>query len=360
METRANYALIGAFTLAVIAAGFGFVWWLQGASSTQARQAVRVVFSGSVGGLARGSNVTFNGIRVGEVMTVQLLPQDPRRVVATVDIGSATPLRTDTRARLDFALLTGVAAIALTGGEAGAPPLLAPKGEGMPTIFADSSDIQDLVASARNIAQRANDMIEKLDRVVTANEGAINRTLANVDTFSRTLADSGPALDALVRAVDGQKLARVIDNTDRFSGALGRAGPDIEAGLHDARELAGKLSRSADRVDGVLQGAQSFLGSAAGAEGKSTFQEIREAAVSVRDAGRAFRTMSENLDKRTGVLTASVSRLSGSGRREVEALSTDGQRTLGDLSRAVRSIERNPSQVIFGGKPTLPEYNGGR
>ena len=360
METRANYALVGAFTLAVMAAVFGFVWWLKGASSSQASQPVRIVFSGGVGGLARSSNVTFNGIRVGEVTSVALLPQDPRRVAAVIEVAPTTPLRTDTRARLDFAILTGVATIALTGGAADAPPLVAPKGEARPTIFADSSDIQDLMASARTIAQRANDMIEKLDRVVSANEGAITRTLANVDTFSRTLAESGPALSALVQAVDGRKLGRVIENTERFSGALANASPDLEAGVRDARALAGKLSASADRVDGVLRGAESFLGSAAGAEGKSTFGEIREAAISVRDAGRAFRTMSENLDKRTAILTASVSKLGASGRREVEALSTDGQRTLNDLGRTVRSLERNPSQVIFGGKPSLPEYNGSR
>lgn len=68
--------------------------------------------------------------------------------------------------------------------------------------------------------------------------------------------------------------------------------------------------------------------------------------------------MSENLDKRTATLTSSVSRLSGAGRREVQTLSTDGQRTLNSLNSAVRKIERDPSQVIFGGKPSLPEYNG--
>ena len=32
METRANYVLIGAFTLAVVLAGFGFVLWFSGPS----------------------------------------------------------------------------------------------------------------------------------------------------------------------------------------------------------------------------------------------------------------------------------------------------------------------------------------
>ena len=34
METRANYVLIGAFTLAVIAAAFGFVLWFQSLHTT--------------------------------------------------------------------------------------------------------------------------------------------------------------------------------------------------------------------------------------------------------------------------------------------------------------------------------------
>ncbi len=360
METRANYALIGAFTIAVILTGFGFVLWLAGGSSRQVSQSVRIVFSGSVGGLSRGSSVTFNGIKVGEVSDVSLLPQDPRRVIARIKVEPATPLRADTRARLDSAMLTGVSVIALSGGNADAP-VLKPGSDGeMPTIFADSSDIQDMMAAAKQIAQRADDVLQRLDKVVAGNEGAINRTLANVESFSKTLADAGPSIAGLVKSVDGERLNRVIANADRFSGALATASPDIEAGLHDARLLAGKLSASADRVDGVLKGAEGFLGSASGQQGTSTFADIREAALSVRDAGRAFRTLSENLDKRTANIATSFNRLSGSGRREVEALSSDGQRTLGALNRTVKSLERDPSQVIFGGKPSLPEYNGSR
>ncbi|MCJ2006990.1 MCE family protein [Methylobacterium sp. E-041] len=360
METRANFALIGAFTLGVILVGFGFVLWLSGGSSRQVSQAVRVVFSGSVGGLSRGSSVTFNGIKVGEVTDVHLLPQDPRRVIAEIKVAPSTPLRADTRARLDSAMLTGVSVIALNGGNADAPALAPGTNGEMPTIFADSSDIQDMMAAAKQIAQRADDVLQRLDKLVAGNEGAITRTLANVESFSKTLAEAGPAVSSLVKAVDGSKLNRVIDNADRFSSALATSSPDIEAGLHDARSLAGKLNASADRIDAVLKGAEGFLGSASGEAGASTFTQVREAAISVRDAGKAFRTLSENLDKRTANIATSFGRLSGTGRREVEALSTDGQRTLNTLNRTVRTLERDPSQVIFGGKPSLPEYNGGR
>jgi phospholipid/cholesterol/gamma-HCH transport system substrate-binding protein len=103
-----------------------------------------------------------------------------------------------------------------------------------------------------------------------------------------------------------------------------------------------------------MKAAEGFLGSAEGQEGTTAFG-------AVKDAANAFRQMSENLDKRTATITASFDRFTTSGMREVQALSTDGRRTLDDVGRAVRSLEKNPSRVIFGGSSTsIPEYNGRR
>ena len=43
-----------------------------------------------------------NGLRVGEVATISLLPEDPRRVVAIIEVDPMTPMRSDTRARLEY------------------------------------------------------------------------------------------------------------------------------------------------------------------------------------------------------------------------------------------------------------------
>ena len=67
METRARYALIGLFMLAVILASFGFVYWLENKGGFAERKTYQVRFQGSVSGLLIGSAVLFNGIRVGEV-----------------------------------------------------------------------------------------------------------------------------------------------------------------------------------------------------------------------------------------------------------------------------------------------------
>jgi phospholipid/cholesterol/gamma-HCH transport system substrate-binding protein len=522
METRANYALIGLFTLAVIAAAFGFVYWFSGGDRGQARQAVRIVFSGSVSGLSKGSTVAFNGLRVGEVTEISLLPEDPRRVMAIVQVEAGTPIRTDTRARLEYQGLTGVATIALSGGEPSAPPLAAGPGQPLPTIFADRSDFQDLIETARNIARRADDVLERVGRVITDNEGSINRTVQNVERFSQALGenaegidrflaqvgqaaekvgplaekletlatnvdeivravdpqrvtkivenvesftqalgenraaidstfrdaaslasrlneaapkldsalndltaitrtidpakvgrtvdnvdrvigsidsqrvariventeaftqalsenrqaidsalrdaaslvsrlnDSAPKLDMalteisnLTKAVDATKVGRVVDNVDTFAQTLGRRSPDIDRAIQEARSITEKLNKSADRIDAVLKGAEGFLGSASGESGRGAFDQIREAAVSVRE-------LADNLNQRTEGILSGVGRFTESGLREYEALAVEGRKTLNDIGRAVRSIERNPQQFLFGGRSSLPEYNGRR
>ena len=270
METRANYALIGLFTLAVIAAAFGFVYWFSGGDRGQTRQAVRVVFAGSVSGLSKGSIASFNGLRVGEVTEISLLPEDPRRVVAIIQVDGNTPIRADTRARLEYQGLTGVAAIALTGGEPGAPALVAGPGQPLPTIFADRSDFQDLIESARNIARRADDVMERVSRVITDNEAAINRTVQNIEKFSQALGENadgidsflaqigqaaekvGPLaekletlagnLDEVVRSVDRQRVARIVENVDNFTTSLSDSRDDISKALADAATLVGRLN----------------------------------------------------------------------------------------------------------------------
>ena len=78
METRARYALIGAFMLAVIAASFAFVYWLENKGGFGERAYYRLRFENSVSGLQAGSAVLFNGIRVGEVTELAPRPRSSR------------------------------------------------------------------------------------------------------------------------------------------------------------------------------------------------------------------------------------------------------------------------------------------
>src|SRR5580704_10909122 len=193
METRANYVLIGSFTLAVIAAAFGCVMWFQSLHTAKARRPIRSVFEGPASVLRNGGSVNFNGIRVGEVISVKL--DNPRRVVALAMVENSAPIRKDTLVGLEFQGLTGVAAISLKGGAEAAPP--APLDEdGVPTLTADPDRLQDVTEAIRGTLQNIN-------KVVADNQEAVRNSLKNLETFTASLARNSERIDNVMLKVDG-------------------------------------------------------------------------------------------------------------------------------------------------------------
>lgn len=189
METRAPFAVVGAFVLAAIIAVFGFVYWLHNTGGLGPRTTYRVQFDGSVPGLLIGAGVLFNGIRVGEVTDLGLAPDNPRRVNATISVASTTPVRSDTRVGLEFQGLTGVPVIALEGGT-----LLANTGA-VPTLIADPG-------AGQSMTQAARDALRKVDSVLTENSEPLKKTIANLQTFTDGLARNTGKLDSIIAGLE--------------------------------------------------------------------------------------------------------------------------------------------------------------
>ena len=154
METRANFVLIGVFTLAVIAGAFLFVLWFSGLTRISEHKTYEVLFTGSVSGLSRGSAVLFNGLRVGEVTQINFVANDPSRVQVLADVEGRVPIKKDTKARLEIQGLTGGAAIELSGGAPDAPPLLGENGA-PPIIVAEPSELQNIMESVQSLSAKA-------------------------------------------------------------------------------------------------------------------------------------------------------------------------------------------------------------
>src|ERR1700760_2656335 len=266
METRANYVLIGAFTLAVIAAAFGFVLWFQSLHTTKARGPLRVIFEGPASGLRNGGSVNFNGIRIGEVISVKL--DNPRRVVALAMVENTAPLRKDTLVGLEFQGLTGVAAISLKGGEEAAPPVPLDE-DGIPVLTADPNKLQDVTEAIRATLQNIN-------KIVADNQIAVKNSLANLETFTQSLSRNSEKIDNIMARLDGVM----------------------------------------SKADNLMLGLNTLAGGKDGGELFLTVKSIRE--------------LAEDFDKRSG------------------ALMTDGRRTLGDISRAVNNLDKNPTRLLFG------------
>lgn len=189
METRAPYVLIGAFVLAAIVAIFGFVYWLNNTGGIGPRTTYHVQFQGPVPGLQVGAGVLFNGIRVGEVSGLALIPDNPRSVAATISVATNTPVRADTKVGLEFQGLTGVPVIALEGGTTVARP-----GE-MPTLIAEPG-------AGQSMTQAARDALRRVDSVLEENSEPLKDTIANFKIFSDGLARNTGKLDSIVAGLE--------------------------------------------------------------------------------------------------------------------------------------------------------------
>ena len=157
-------------------------------------------------------------------------------------------------------------------------------------------------------------------------------------------------VDDLIKAVDSQKIAGIVNSASDVAQTVRQNRGNIDLTLKNFSDLSAKLKESANKVDGVLTSAQSFLGSPGT---KSAVDRVSEAALSVKK-------LADDVDVRVKDIATGLSRFSNSGLREYEALAIQGRRVLDDIDRVVRSLESNPSQLIFGGKPALPEYRGGQ
>ena len=193
MEIRARYVQVGAFTLAVMIAGFTFVYWLNNAGAMRNRAIYSIRFESSVSGLLKGSSVLFNGVRVGEVTRLDLDPAYPRRVLATIAVDRATPVRADTFVTIDFQGLTGSPAIALVGGES--QQQLAIDKSGIPLLIADAAAGQSMSAAAR-------DVLRRLDGMLADNTKPLHTMITNLDTFAAALARNSDKLDGIVAGLE--------------------------------------------------------------------------------------------------------------------------------------------------------------
>jgi phospholipid/cholesterol/gamma-HCH transport system substrate-binding protein len=193
MEIKARYTLIGTFTLAVIAAGFLFVYWLNAGGGMRHGSAYQIRFQNTVSGLLKGSVVLFNGVRVGEVTALSLYPDDPRQITATIAVDRSVPIRDDTKVAIESQGLMGSPAISLTGGTSQAPPAAGP--EGMPLLVADPDAGQTITSTAR-------DVLRNVDKVVTDNSKPLRDLIANLSSFAEALGRNSSHVDGIVAGLE--------------------------------------------------------------------------------------------------------------------------------------------------------------
>lgn len=287
METKANYAIVGFFAVVVIAAAFGFVYWMSefGRNGPTAQLVVRI--PGSANGLSVGSPVRFNGIAVGSVRSLYIDKDDPKFSIAFTEVRADAPVTASTRAILEIQGLTGAAYIELSGGISGEPSILhqAMEKDEPAVIVADQSSVTNLLATADKILKRADDAIGELQGFVTDAREPLTNTVKNAETFSKALADNADGIDKFLKSVG--------DLSETVSGLSGR----LDSTLAAVEDLV--RSVDAQKIDAVLANAEKISKDVADASAKAgpVIDDLQETIATFKTFGSGATATLDKLDK---------------------------------------------------------------
>ncbi|CDX11995.1 Mammalian cell entry related domain protein [Mesorhizobium sp. ORS 3324] len=453
METRANYIIVGIFTLVAILAAFAFVYWTAAVGERGETAVLRVRIPGSASGLGRGSFVLFNGVRVGEVKRVYIDFDNPTVAIADTEIDRMTPITKSTQADIGLTGLSGQANIELRGADPKEAKLLdlAEKEGKIAEITANPSAVTNLLQTAQNIFTRADKVLSELEGFTKDVRGPLTQTVKNVETFSDALARNSEGIDkflsavsslsdqlkavsgrldstlkaaeGLINSVDKDQIKSIVANVDtvtanlketskqfdttidnvntavssindfakqtqgtlaKVNGVLDGIDPndvrtalaniqkasdsankaaadiakvtdkianrsdDINDTIKNARQLAQRLNDASVRVDGILEKVDKLLGSG----------EANGVMADARATLRSFKQVADTLNARLGTIVDNLSRFSGSGLQNVEALVQDSRRSINRIEEAVTDLSRNPQRILTGGEGEVRQFDG--
>ena len=308
METRANYVAVGGFVLLVLAGIVVVTLWLARVEFQREFAYYDIYFTGSVAGLAPGSEVRYNGIRVGRVTEIRIDPQNLQQVRVTIELDQSVPIKADAVASLEVQGLTGSAYIEISGGSPAAPSLEAQPGQRYPIIASRQSGLQRVFASAPEVLARLLDVADKLNAIL--------------DDRNR------------------EAIADTLDNLRRLSTVAAARAGDLESVMGDSaaavRELRGTMAAANETM--------SELRDLIGEHG-----EGREALRAIDGATRKLDKLATDLDSLVQENRPGLHDFSQRGLNELSQLIVDARTLVGQLTRLSDEIERDPARFFFGG-----------
>ena len=296
METRSNYVMVGAVTMALLVGVLLFIVWLAGLSNKQTR-CFDIYFAQGVGGLNKGSNVTFSGVPVGQIQQISLLPSRPEFVWVRIEVDDQTPVLQGTSAQIKGVGFTGVSEIQLDGAIKGAPPITQIGPQGCPVLPATSSGLGALLNSAPELIERIQRLTERLTELLSdKNKNSISDILENIDTTTRVLAERAPDLaDAIADAriavrqagIASQRIAALSDSTNRLVNEQGRpAAEDLRRSLAAVQAATENLNAM---ITDARPGVQNFS--------KSTLPEVNRMVSDLRELTQSLNAVTERVNQ---------------------------------------------------------------
>lgn len=354
METRANYVIVGIFTLATVLAAFGFVWWTAGFGDRGEVATLRFRIHGSASGLVRGSVVLFNGVKVGDVTRVYIDVSNPSVAIADAQVDRMTPVTRSTQADVGLAGLTGQANIEMRGGNTSEPNLLDVAGEQgqVAELTANPSAVTNLLENAQSLFQRADAVLLELEGFARDARGPLTQTLKNVENFSTALSDNASNIDEFLTSVGSLstsltavsgRLETTLSAVENLIDAVDR--DQVKSTIANVEQFTAKLNTASSEFDSIMRGIEAGVASVTkfSDSANQTLAQVDTIIASVDPA--TLRTAMTNFEQASTTANAAVNDIGkvvqkvGERADDIDAIITDAQLLTSRLSQASERVD---------------------
>lgn len=334
METKANYALIGAFTVAGFLGILGFLMWFAKLELDRQFEYYDVFFP-EVAGLSVSSQVQYAGLNVGRVVSTVLAEDDqPGAVRVRLELNTDTPVRVDSRASIDTSAVTGVSIVTISSGSSRAALLRDITQEGVPVIPSSPSTLQTLGEQAPELLSRLNVLTERVTQLVNdQNMERVSNILQNVENASakldQTMSDVSEATGAITRAAD---------NLSTFSGKLDPLATTAETTLVKLSDASTSATTLFARAEGYIDGDL----------GPLTTELNKQVAILGPDLDRLSQRVEASLGKLDSTMDSATGALDSAKGAidEVGPVFSDLRKTLGNLNNALSNLPEELPRIV--------------
>ncbi|MCC6827722.1 MAG: MCE family protein [Novosphingobium sp.] len=295
METRANFVWVGAVTLALVAMLAAAIIWIARLNEGTQNQ-FDIFFRQSVDGLAKGSEVSYSGVPVGQIKEIELWERDPSFIRVRISVGENVPIVVGTTATIQGSF-TGVSDIQLEGAIKGAPPITEKGPEGVPVIPTKQGGLGAILNNAPLLLERLATLTDRLNTMLSdKNQKSIEGILANTNRMTGDLADATPHVKNVLAELDDtlaqatKTLASFEAVASKADALLGDQGTSLAA---DLRETLRSTRAAAAAIEGTLNAAKPAVAQVS----TTTLPQIEAAIRDLRATTRSLRNVTEKIDE---------------------------------------------------------------
>jgi phospholipid/cholesterol/gamma-HCH transport system substrate-binding protein len=329
METRSNQILVGSITLGLLAALVLFIVWLTQLSGGGEKK-YDIFFQQTVEGLAKGSGVTFSGVPVGQIESINLVPDSPQFVRVRINVNSDTPVLEGSTVTIR-STFTGISTIQID------PPQAPVAGQRPPRR-----------TEIRCPEQNAQSECPFGVPVIPVRPGALTSLLNTAPELLERVSTLTERLTELLSDRNQESIAGILDNLEEVSRSLAERGPEIAATLAEARVAIRQAGDAADRIGQLASSTQQLVDR----DGRPLINDLR---ATLRSAQASMAQLEHAIgDARPGIQAFSNQTLP-----EVGQLMRDLRSTSESLREITDRLNQQGIGGVIGGQ-RLPDYHPGR